>query len=53
MIKDNWGIIQCTNCDKINKVPGPGDEAEQQVQINNNKNHFDVYIPYVVSYEII
>ena len=49
MVKDNWGIIQCTNCDKINKVPGLGDNMTGQVRINDNKNHFDLYLPYVVN----
>jgi uncharacterized CHY-type Zn-finger protein len=48
MVKEEWGVVQCTNCDKMNRVPGSGNDVNNQVRINNNMNHFDVYMPYVV-----
>ena len=47
MVKDEWNIIQCTNCQKINRIPGT--EQKEQIKINDNSNHFDLYLPYVVS----
>ncbi len=53
MVKDEWGIIQCTNCEKINRVPGAigqsGGDDSSQIKLNDNMNHFDVEVPYVVS----
>lgn len=46
MVKDEWNIIQCTNCDKINRIPGT--EKREPIKINDNANHFDLYLPYVV-----
>lgn len=47
MVKDEWSIIQCTNCQKINRIPGT--EKKEPIKINDNVNHFDLYLPYVVS----
>lgn len=48
MVKDEWNIIQCTNCQKINRIPGT--EQREPIKVNENTNHFDLYLPYVVSY---
>jgi hypothetical protein len=47
MVKDDWNIVQCTNCNKINRIPGT--EKREPVKMNDNTNHFDLYLPYVVS----
>lgn len=47
MVKDEWNIIQCTNCQKINRIPGT--EQREPIKVNENTNHFDLYLPYVVS----
>lgn len=47
MVKEEWNVIQCTNCQKINRIPGT--EKKEPVQLNDNYNHFDLYLPYVVS----
>ncbi len=52
MVKDEWNIIQCTNCQKINRIPGT--EQREPIKVNENTNHFDLYLPYVVSnYKIL
>lgn len=48
MVKDEWNIIQCTNCQKINRIPGT--DKREPVKINDNVNHFDLYLPYVVNF---
>ena len=47
MVKDDWNIVQCTNCEKINRIPGT--EKREPVKVNDNANHFDLYLHYVVS----
>ncbi len=51
MIKEEWNVVQCTNCQKINRIPGT--EKKEPVPLNDNMNHFDLYLPYVVSLFII
>ncbi len=51
MVKEEWNVIQCTNCQKINRIPGT--EKKEPVQLNDNYNHFDLYLPYVVSKYIL
>ena len=50
MVKDEWNVVQCTNCDKINRVPNTSTDVNNQLRINDNLNHFDLYLPYVVLY---
>ena len=50
MVKEEWNVVQCTNCDKINRVPGSQNDVNNQLRINDNLNHFDLYLPYVVSF---
>jgi hypothetical protein len=49
LIGDDWDIVQCTNCDKLNKVPEKsGGENNIYSNIFNNKvNHFETNIPYI------
>jgi len=44
-VKPTWGIIQCPNCDKFNRVPDC-DEGEK-LRLKLDKNNFDVASPYV------
>ena len=46
-VKSDWGIVQCTNCDKFNRIPKEKPEPPQTINLNTNKNHFDVVAPYV------
>jgi len=48
MVKEDWNVVQCTNCDKINRVPNAPTDINNQIRINDNLNHFDLYLPYVV-----
>jgi hypothetical protein len=52
MVKDEWSVVQCTQCEKINKVPGTED-VNKQIRLNDNLNHFDIHLPYVVRLYII
>ena len=53
MVKEDWTVIQCPNCQKINKIPKKGTEQDnfekimKNVQFNTNVNHFDVDMPSV------
>ena len=47
MVKEEWSVVQCTNCEKINRIPGT-DDISKQLRINDNLNHFDLKLPYVV-----
>lgn len=47
MVKDEWSVVKCTNCDKINRVPGTEDNVDSMIRLNDNMNHFDLYVPYV------
>lgn len=48
MIKDEWGIVQCTNCNKFNRIPGEeGDKNRDMLSLDDNKNHFEICAPYV------
>ena len=42
MVKEEWNVIQCTNCHKINRIPGT--EKKEPVKLNDNANHFDLYL---------
>jgi hypothetical protein len=42
-VKDNWQLVQCTNCDKVNKIPG------NIVPSDNDSNHPDISYPYIVT----
>ena len=44
-VKPTWGIIQCPNCDKFNRVPDC-DEGEK-LRLKLDKNNFDIASPYV------
>ena len=47
MVKDEWSVVKCTNCGKINRVPGTEDNIDSAIRLNDNMNHFDLYVPYV------
>ena len=47
MVKDEWSVVKCTNCGKINRVPGTEDNVDSAIRLNDNMNHFDLYVPYV------
>ncbi len=47
MVKEEWSVVQCTNCEKVNKIPGT-DDVNKQIRLNDNLNHFDIHLPYVV-----
>lgn len=44
-VKPYWGIIQCPNCDKFNRVPDCDDDKKPKIKLD--KNNFDVVSPYV------
>jgi len=44
-VKPTWGMIQCPNCDKFNRVPDC-DEGEK-VRLKFDKNNLDIASPYV------
>ena len=44
-VKPTWGIIQCPNCDKFNRVPDC-DEGEK-LKLKLDKNNLDIVSPYV------
>ena len=46
MVKDEWNMVQCTNCDKINRIPNVKSESPKQDY--DELNHFDISFPYVV-----
>ncbi len=48
MVKEDWNVVQCTNCDKINRIPNAPTDVNNQIRLNDNLNHFDLYLPYVV-----
>jgi hypothetical protein len=48
MVKEEWGVVQCTQCEKINRIPGAKNDLSNQIRINDNLNHFDIFLPYVV-----
>ncbi len=48
MVKEDWNVVQCTNCDKINRIPNAPNDVNNQIKVNDNLNHFDLYLPYVV-----
>ena len=43
--KPTWGIVQCPNCDKFNRVPDC-DEGEK-LRLKFDKNNLDIASPYV------
>ena len=45
MVKDEWSVVRCTNCGKINRVPGTEDNLDGAIRLNDNMNHFDLYVP--------
>lgn len=49
MVKEEWSVVQCTQCEKINRVPGAPGNMTKQIRINDNLNHFDIALPYVVN----
>jgi hypothetical protein len=49
MVKEEWSVVQCTNCEKINRVPGVLNDVSSQIRLNDNMNHFDISLPYVVN----
>ena len=44
-VKPTWGIVQCPNCDKFNRVPDC-DEGEK-TRLKLDKNNLDIASPYV------
>ena len=47
MVKEEWSVVRCTNCGKINRVPGTEDNIDGAIRLNDNMNHFDLYVPFV------
>lgn len=48
VVKDNWNVVECSECHKLNRVPHenvPG--GDQKISLADSYNHFDVNIPYV------
>ena len=44
-VKPTWGLVQCPNCDKFNRVPDC-DEGEK-TRLKLDKNNLDIASPYV------
>ena len=44
-VKPTWGIVQCPNCDKFNRVPDC-DQGEK-TKLKLDKNNFEIASPYV------
>lgn len=48
MIKDEWGIVQCTNCEKFNRIPAEeGGTKKDMLSLDDHKNHYEICAPYV------
>ena len=47
MVKEEWSVVRCSNCGKINRVPGTEDNIDGAIRLNDNMNHFDLYVPFV------
>ncbi len=47
MVKEEWSVVRCINCGKINRVPGTEDNIDGAIRLNDNMNHFDLYVPFV------
>jgi hypothetical protein len=46
MVKDEWNMVQCSNCEKINRIPNVKPQSSKQEM--EELNHFDISFPYVV-----
>src|SRR5690349_12797903 len=33
MVKEEWSVVQCTSCEKINRIPGT-DDLNKQIRMN-------------------
>lgn len=47
MVKSEWSVVQCTTCEKLNRIPGDEKLPENVIRLNDNLNHFDLKVPYV------
>ena len=47
IVKDNWNVVECSECKKLNRVPHEDFPGDQKISLNESYNHFDVNIPYV------
>lgn len=48
MVKDEWNIIECSECHKFNRVPHfDKNTREQKITIQEDMNHFDLNMPYI------
>jgi hypothetical protein len=44
LVKDNWQVVQCSKCEKINKVPG----VVQTTEDSYNTSTPEISYPYIV-----
>ena len=44
-VKPTWGIVQCPNCDKFNRVPDC--DEDEKLRLKLDKNNLDIASPYV------
>lgn len=47
MVKSEWSVVQCTTCEKLNRIPGDEKLPDNIIKLNDNLNHFDLKVPYV------
>ena len=47
IVKDEWNVVECSECHKLNRVPHEDFPGDQKISLNESYNHFDVNIPYV------
>jgi hypothetical protein len=50
IVKEEWNVVQCPNCEKVCKIPEDKNSIKQQMKklhLNGNLNHFDVDMPFV------
>jgi hypothetical protein len=50
IVKDEWNVVQCPNCQKVCKIPEDKNSISKQMKklhLNCNLNHFDVDMPFV------
>lgn len=47
IVKDEWNVIECSECHKLNRVPHEDFPGDQKISLADSYNHFDVNIPFV------
>ena len=45
LVKEGWQLVQCSHCDKINRIPGSNGGGQVGEMANNN---LEVSYPYMV-----